>query len=125
MEKTTEKVGEPEVEEFELGGVTCSRWFDAEGRLHVSGPAEVQKQIDEYIEEFARLSAGGKPVLLEDTIKPLDIESLPIKQRAILEVLAEEADKALDAGIEEPEITITADQVKAKVKQLRLMNRKR
>jgi hypothetical protein len=125
MKKTNKKVGEPEVEEFELGGVTCSRWFDADGRLHVSGPEEVQKQIDEYIEEFARLSAEGKPVLFEDTIKPFDIESLPLKHQAMLEVIAEESEKALNSGVEDPIVTVTPKQVKAKLKELRRQNRKR
>jgi hypothetical protein len=125
MKKTNEKVREPKVEEFELGGVTCSRWIDADGRLHVSGPEEVPKQIDEYVEEFARLSAKGKPVVFADTLKPLDVASLPLKHQAMLGVLADESDKAHDAGVENPILTITAEKVKAKLKELRRKNRKR
>jgi hypothetical protein len=124
VKKTIEKAGEPEVEEFELGGVTCTRWFDADGRLHVSGPEEVQTQIDEYIEEFARLSAEGKPVVFADTMEPLDVASLPLKHQAMLEVIADESDKAHDAGVENPILTITAKKVNAKLKELRRKNRK-
>jgi hypothetical protein len=119
MKKTIKKVGEPEVVEFELDGETCSRWFDGGGCLHVSGPEEVQKQIDEYIEEFERLSADGKPVVFADTLKPLDVASLPLEHQAMLEVLADESDKAHDAGVENPILTITAEKVKAKLKTLR------
>jgi hypothetical protein len=125
MKKTNKKVSEPEVKEFQLGGVSCLRWFDADGRLHVSGPKEVQTQIDEYIEEFARLSAGGKPVVFEDTLKPLDVASLPLEHRAMLEVIAEESEKALNSGVEDPIVTVTPKQVKAKLKELRRKNRKR
>ena len=34
MTKPIKKVGKPEVEGFELNGVTCTRWLDADGRLH-------------------------------------------------------------------------------------------
>lgn len=125
MKKTIENIGEPEVTEFELDGVTCTRWFDADGCLHVSGPKELQKQIDEYIEEFERLSADGKPVVFADTLKPLDVASLPLKHRAMLEVLADESDKVLDAGVENPILTVTAEKLNAKLKELRRRNCKR
>ena len=125
MKKTIENIGEPEVTEFELDGVTCSRWFDADGCLHVSGPKEVQKQIDEYLEEFARLSADGKPVVFADTMKPLDVASLPLEHRAMLEVLADESEKALDTGVENPIVTVTAKKLGEKLKELRRRGRKR
>jgi hypothetical protein len=124
MTKPNKAENDPKVVEFDLGGVTCTRWFDADGCLHVSGPKEVQKQIDDYLKEFARLSADGKPVVFMDTIKPLDV-GLPLEHQAILEVLADESEKALSNGVEDPIVTVTAKQVKAKLDELRGRNRKR
>jgi hypothetical protein len=117
MSKTTGKPVETQVVEFELDGVTCTRWIDSDNMLHVSGPEGMEKQLADYAQEFARLSTRKGPVLFKDSIKPFDVESVPIKYRAIPDVLADEAEKALNGDIRESKITITAGQVKAKIKQ--------
>jgi hypothetical protein len=64
-------------------------------------------------------SENERPVVDLDTVEPLDIESLPLKQQAIALVLAEETEKAEKAGIEEPIIDLTRAKVKAKLKELK------
>jgi hypothetical protein len=68
-------------------------------------------------------SENERPVLVPDTMKPLDIESLPLEQQAIAQVLADEAEKAEKAGIEEPTIDLTRAKVKAKLKELKKQKR--
>jgi hypothetical protein len=69
-------------------------------------------------------SEHQRPVLDPDTIKPLDMESLPLEQQAIALVLADEVEKAEKAGIEEPTIDLTRAKVKAKLKELKKQKRK-
>jgi len=63
--------------------------------------------------------AGGKPVLIPGSMKPIDVKTLPLKQQAILSLLAEEFEKAENAGVEDPEVTITRDMLKARLKTLK------
>jgi hypothetical protein len=59
------------------------------------------------------------PVLVPGTMKPIDIESLPLEEQAIAQVLADEVEKAENAGIENPTINLTRAKVKAKLKKLK------
>jgi hypothetical protein len=65
-----------------------------------------------------------RPVVDIDTMEPLDMESLPLEQQAIALVLADEAEKAEQAGIEEPTVDLTRAKVKAKLKELKKQKRK-
>jgi hypothetical protein len=65
-----------------------------------------------------------RPVLVPDSIKPMDMEGLPLKQQAIAQVLADEVDKAEKAGIEEPTIDLTPAKVKTKLKELKRQKRR-
>jgi hypothetical protein len=58
---------------------------------------------------------------LQDSIKPFDVESVPIQYRAILYVLEDQAGKAAKGEIAGPTIPITVEQIKAKIKQMRQM----
>jgi len=49
-------------------------------------------------------SENHTPVVVPGSMKPVDVESLPLKDRAVLEVLTEKSEKAHAAGIENPEI---------------------
>lgn len=123
MDNTTEKPGQTNAVEFELDGVTCTRWIDSDGLLHVSGPEGMEKRLADYGLELARLCSKRGPVVSQDPIKPFDVESVPIQYRAILYVLEDQADKAAKGEIEGPTIPITVEQIKAKIKQMRLMRR--
>ena len=63
------------------------------------------------------------PELVPGTMKPVDVESLSPKQRAVLELLTEKSERAHEAGIDSPTHTITPSEVKAKLQELK--NRKR
>jgi hypothetical protein len=69
--------------------------------------------------------AGGKPVLVPGSMKPIDINKLPLQQRALLGLLADEFEKAENAGVENPKITLTRDMLNAKVKTLKEEKRKK
>jgi hypothetical protein len=91
--------------------------------LHVSGPRKVQRQLEEYVANLERLIADGKAVVFEDTIKPLDIESLPLKDQAMYGVLGDAIDKAEESGVENPLITVSRDQWMARLKELKKLRR--
>jgi hypothetical protein len=97
--------------------MTCFRWFDADGDLVVSGPEEAQPRLEELLEWFARQQEEGHAVLLPGNYKPIDVDSLPIKQQAMLELLQEESDKVQDAEPQDRCYTITAEMFAAKVQE--------
>ena len=66
----------------------------------------------------------GKPVIVPGSMKPIDIERLPLKHQAIVKVLGDEVEKAETAGIKEPTITITRDMVNAKLRELKEQKRR-
>jgi hypothetical protein len=113
---------ENEVVEFELDGMTCFHWFDANGDLVVSGPKEAQPRIEEFLEWSARQREEGHAVLLPGNYKPIDIDSLPIEQQAMLELLQEESDKVQDAEPQDRCYTITAEMLAAKVQEKQRRN---
>jgi hypothetical protein len=64
-------------------------------------------------------SKDGTPVVVADTMKPMDIESMSLEEQAILQALADEVEKAEKSGIENPTISLTRAKVKAKLKKLK------
>jgi len=112
-----------EVVEFELDGMKCLRWFDADGDLVVSGPDEAQPRLEKLLKWFYRHRDDDRPMLLPGDYKPIDIDSLPIEQQALLELLGEESDKVQDADPEERSYTITAEIVAAKVQEKKRRNK--
>jgi hypothetical protein len=65
-------------------------------------------------------SEDAKPSVVPGSMKPIDIESLPLKHQAILRVLARESEKAEERGeIDGAEYSITREQVDAELKKLR------
>jgi hypothetical protein len=70
-------------------------------------------------------SKDGRPVVVPGTMKPLNIESLSLEEQAIAQVLADLVAKAENAGIKDPEIDLTPDMVRAKMKQLKKERRNR
>jgi hypothetical protein len=112
-----------EVVEFELDGMKCSRWFDADGDLVVSGPEEAQPRLEELLEWFARQQEEGNAFVLPGDCKPMDVDSLPIEQQALLELLAEESDKVQDADPEDRSYTITAEMLATKVQEKQRRNK--
>jgi hypothetical protein len=70
-------------------------------------------------------SEDAGPSIVPGSMKPIDIESLPLKHQAILRVLARESEKAEERGeIDRAEYTITREQVDAELKKLRKEKRK-
>jgi hypothetical protein len=67
-------------------------------------------------------SEDAKPSVVPGSMKPIDIESLPLKHQAILRVLARESEKAEERG--EADYTIAREQVDAELKNLRKEKRK-
>jgi hypothetical protein len=58
------------------------------------------------------------PVVIPETMKPLNLEALPLRTRAGLAILVELDEKAHEAEIENPGEIITEEMIVAKVKQL-------
>jgi hypothetical protein len=58
------------------------------------------------------------PVVIPETMKPLNIEALPLRVQAGFALLAELSKKAHEAGVENPQHTITEEMIVAKVEQL-------
>jgi hypothetical protein len=114
-----------EIVEFELDGMTCYRWFDADGDLVVSGPKEAQPRIEELLEWFARQQEEGNAFLLPGDYKPIDVDSLSIEQQAMLELLLEESDKVQDADPQDRSYTITAEMFAAKVQEKKRQRREK
>jgi hypothetical protein len=70
-------------------------------------------------------SEDKQPYIIPGSMKPIDIESLPLEQQAILRVLARESEKAGKGGeADNAEFTITPEQFDAEVKKLRNEKRK-
>ncbi len=111
-----------EVVEFELDGMKCLRWFDEDGDLVVSGPEEAQPRLEELLEWFARQQEEGHAFVLPGDYKPIDVDSLPIEQQALLELLGEESDKVQDADPEDRSYAITAEMVAARVQEKKRRN---
>jgi hypothetical protein len=67
----------------------------------------------------------GRPYIIPGSEKPIDIESLPLKQQAILRGLARAVDKAEESGeIDGAKISITREQFDAEVNKLKKEKRK-
>ena len=66
-----------------------------------------------------------KPVVIEKTMRPLDIDSLPIQEQAIAALLSEGFENQISRGVREPAVTLTPDMVKAKVKELRAAKKRK
>jgi hypothetical protein len=65
-------------------------------------------------------SEDDRPKVVAGSMKPIDVESLPLEQQALLRALARESEKAEESGeIDGAEITITREQVDAELKRLR------
>jgi hypothetical protein len=58
------------------------------------------------------------PVVIPETMKPLNFAALPLRAQAGFALLAELSEKAHDAGVENPEHEITKEMIDAKMKQL-------
>jgi hypothetical protein len=76
-------------------------------------------------EEIITTTLGSEDRIIPESMKPLDISSLPLEQQAIARVLAREFEKAKgNGGLDNPPVTITSEQVDAEVKKLRKEKRK-
>jgi hypothetical protein len=70
-------------------------------------------------------SEGEQPYVIPGSMKPIDIECLPLEQQAILQVIAKESQKAEERGeIDGAEYTITREQVDAELEKLRKEKRR-
>jgi hypothetical protein len=58
------------------------------------------------------------PVVIPETIKPLNLEALPLRAQAGFALLAELSEKAHETGVDNPEHEITREMIDAKMKQL-------
>jgi hypothetical protein len=74
---------------LKIDGEHGTEWCTADVMIHVTG------------------SQDGVPFVVPGTLKPVDLESLPVKAQAKLAVLGEQAEKANDAEIENPTLTMT------------------
>jgi hypothetical protein len=71
------------------------------------------------IQQKVRSKQKVKPEIFVPLSKPVDMESVPIKYRALLEVCIEESEKARNSGLENPPFAITRAKVNAKIRELR------
>jgi hypothetical protein len=99
---------------FELAGETCERWFNEEGHLRASGPPNVKRAIEAYVQAVARFLPN--PVYTEYlcNVRPWGPDNDEIKLHAILELNHGTLSKNGKAGLK-----IVPEQVTAKVEELK------
>jgi hypothetical protein len=58
------------------------------------------------------------PVVIPETMKPLNLEALPLLAQAGFALLAELSERAHETGVDNPKHEITREMIDAKMKQL-------
>jgi hypothetical protein len=102
------------VVDFELAGKTCSRWFDAEGVVHASGPPKAERAIKAYVQAVARFLPNRAYAEYLRNVRPWGPENDEIKLHAVLELNGDSFSKKGTIGLK-----IVPDQVTAKVEELK------
>jgi hypothetical protein len=78
-----------DVTEFELGGMTCYRWFNPEGTLCVDGPPEAIGLLRQYVGKYRPICEHSSFISWVAAIPPFGPRDLARKKRAMLTILVE------------------------------------
>jgi hypothetical protein len=112
-------------EVFTLGGKKCFRWINSQGKLRAIGPPEIQSKIDAHVKTIGMLLEHSETLRFANANEPHGSDNLPIKLRAILDLILEQLRARRLRGDREVDLVLDAGQLKDKVDNCRNKTRPR